>query len=187
MNGNELPASHSAHSLSFTAHAATTWGHRDISPHCLELAEPTVHCDEKHNVEATHPASHALHIDVHSQSHMHIPNEFTRRARDDACCFLADNFFCFEHPRVAVKANVFFCLLWVGFQCAVLPIREKVTYSAFCNMPTMIKNAPYLVDLTIVTSVLIFSQSSGIIWQRKGLKSLSILSKPLSRQILCST
>lgn len=43
--------------LSFTAHAATTWGHRDISPHCLELAGPRIHCDEQHKVEVTHPAN----------------------------------------------------------------------------------------------------------------------------------
>lgn len=42
MYGNELPVSHSAHSLSFTAHSATTWGYCDISPHCLNKQESTV-------------------------------------------------------------------------------------------------------------------------------------------------
>lgn len=53
MYGNELPASHSAHPLSFTAHSATTWGHCNISPHCLN--QQNHHCEEQHKVEATLP------------------------------------------------------------------------------------------------------------------------------------
>lgn len=35
MYGNELPASHSAHFLCFTARSAATWGQFGISSHCL--------------------------------------------------------------------------------------------------------------------------------------------------------
>lgn len=58
VNGNELPASHSAHHLSFTAHSATTRGHCDFFSTLFESTEPRMHCEEQHKVEATLPDPH---------------------------------------------------------------------------------------------------------------------------------
>lgn len=63
----ELPASHSAHPNSFTAHPAATRGHCDVSPHCLNQLnqECTV---KQHNVEETFPRfplTFVFHFIVH--------------------------------------------------------------------------------------------------------------------------
>lgn len=57
MYGNELPASHSARPLSFTAHSANHMGALRHFSTLFESTEPRMHCEEQHKVEATLPES----------------------------------------------------------------------------------------------------------------------------------
>lgn len=54
LNGDALPASHSARPLGFTAHLSTA-GARPPFTHGFQSTLTRMHCEEEHNVEATLP------------------------------------------------------------------------------------------------------------------------------------